>query len=201
MARARKTNEPQGRPDAALPRTVETLDELDRRLIELLRIDGRQPNTELARTLKVAEGTIRNRIAKLLSDDLIQVSAWVDPIRVAGQIYAHIEVSVEFARVDEVADQIAQFDEVVFEGISTGKADIFVSCVFRSTQHMDQFLTRTLASIKGIRSTSSSVLLRIVRRQHRYAAFAKEGEGAPTPPRAADPTARGSGRSRRPKKG
>ena len=155
-------------------RTVDDLDDLDRRLIELLRIDGRQPNTEIARKLKVAEGTIRNRIAKLLSDDLIQVTAWVDPIRIAGQIYAHIEVNVDFGRVDEVADRIAQFDEVVFEGISTGRADIFVSCVFRSTQHMDHFLTRQLASIEGIRGTSSSILLRIVRRQHRYAAFARD---------------------------
>lgn len=162
---------------AAATRTVDDLDDLDRRLIELLRIDGRQPNTELARKLRVAEGTIRNRIAKLLSDDLIQVTAWVDPIRIAGQIYAHIEVTVDFGRVDEVAERIARFDEVVFEGISTGRADIFVSCVFRSTQHMDHFLTRELASIEGIRGTSSSILLRIVRRQHRYAAFARDGEG------------------------
>lgn len=199
MARARKSEKMQSGQDGAPPRTVESLDELDRRLIELLRIDGRQPNTELARKLKVAEGTIRNRIAKLLSDDLIQVSAWVDPIRVAGQIYAHIEVNVEFSKIDEVAEQIAQFDEVVFEGISTGRADIFVSCVFRSTQHMDHFLTRKLASIKGIRATSSSVLLRIVRRQHRYAAFAQEGEAARTQSRA-DDIARRSGRSRRTKK-
>ena len=192
MARTRKTI---SRPSALpAPRTVDSLDDLDRRLIEFLRIDGRQPNTELARKLKVAEGTIRNRIAKLLSDDLIQVSAWVDPIRVAGQIYAHIEVEVETGKVDEVAERIAQFEEVVFEGISTGRADIFVSCVFRSMQHMDQFLTRSLADIDGIRATSSSVLLRIVRRQHRYAAFAKEREVArnDTPP-----IRRGGGQSRK----
>jgi len=191
MARLRKTTSRPSAPPAT--RTVDSLDELDRRLIELLRIDGRQPNTELARKLKVAEGTIRNRIAKLLSDDLIQVSAWVDPIRVAGQIYAHVEVEVETGKVDEVAERIAQFEEVVFEGISTGRADIFVSCVFRSTQHMDEFLTRALAGIDGIRATSSSVLLRIVRRQHRYAAFAKEREAARSDTR----PVRGAGRQSR----
>ena len=174
MARSRKTISRAAAPPAL--RTVDSLDELDRRLIELLRIDGRQPNTELARTLKVAEGTIRNRIARLLRDDLIQVSAWVDPIRVAGQIYVHIEVEVEPNKVNEVAERIAGFEEVVFEGISTGRVDIYVSCVFRSTQHMDQFLTGTLSGIEGIRAISSAVLLRIVRRQHRYAAFAKERE-------------------------
>lgn len=184
MAKAARTRGRQRAGKPAAVRTVDDLDDLDRRLIELLRIDGRQPNTELARKLKVAEGTIRNRIAKLLSDDLIQVTAWVDPIRIAGQIYAHIEVTVDFGRVDEVAERIAQFDEVVFEGISTGRADIFVSCVFRSTQHMDQFLTRQLAAIDGIRGTSSSILLRIVRRQHRYAAFARDDAGS----RAADGT-------------
>ena len=106
----------------ALP--PKTLDRLGRQLIELLQVDGRQPNTELARKLNVAEGTIRNRIAKLLSDKLIQVGAWVDPVRIGGQIYAHIEVQADFSRIDDVAREMAHFPEIIFEGIATGSSGI-----------------------------------------------------------------------------
>jgi Lrp/AsnC family transcriptional regulator for asnA, asnC and gidA len=153
---------------------VDKLDELDRRLIDLLQVDGRQPNTELARKLDVTEGTVRNRIAKLLDDNLIQVGAWVDPVRVGGQIYAHIEVEVENSRIDATARQLAQFDEVNFEFIQTGRADILLGCFFRSTQHMDEFVTRKLARVKGIRATSSVIVLRIVKRNYRFPSLAQE---------------------------
>lgn len=146
---------------------VTELDRLDMHLIDLLQDDGRQPNTELARKLKVTEGTVRNRIARLLDDDLIQVGAWVDPVRIGGQIYAHIEVEVENSRIDAVARHIAHFSEINFESIQTGKADIFLGCFFRSMQHMDEFITRKLAGVKGILVTSSVVVLRIVKRHHR----------------------------------
>lgn len=147
---------------------VDQLDELDRRLIDLLQIDGRQPNTELARKLDVTEGTVRNRIARLLDDNLIQVGAWVDPVRVGGLIYAHIEVEVENSRIDSTARQLAEFDEVNFEFIQTGRADIILGCFFRSTQHMDDFVTRKLPRVKGIRATSSVIVLRVVKRHYRF---------------------------------
>ena len=161
---------PKQRPPMAdgQPGSLETLDELDRRLIELLQVDGRQPNTELARKLKVTEGTVRNRISRLLADNLIQVGAWVDPVRVGGQLYAHIEVQVEKSRIDAVARQLAQLDEVNFEFIQTGRADILLGCFFRSIQHMDEFVTRKLAGVKGIRATSSVIVLRIVKRNYRF---------------------------------
>jgi Lrp/AsnC family transcriptional regulator for asnA, asnC and gidA len=171
MARQRQTvvREPSGAADG-----FDKLDELDRRLIDLLQIDGRQPNTELARKLKVAEGTVRNRIARLLDDNLIQVGAWVDPVRVGGQLYAHFEIQVETSRIDSVANQLAEFDEVNFEFIQTGPADILIGCFFRSTQHMDEFVTRKLARVKGIRATSSVIVLRIVKRNYRFPSVAQK---------------------------
>jgi Lrp/AsnC family transcriptional regulator for asnA, asnC and gidA len=158
---------------------ADTLDDLDRRLIDLLQIDGRQPNTELARKLQVTEGTVRNRINRLLAQNLIQVGAWVDPVRVGGQLYAHIEVEVENSRIDAVARDLARLDEVNFEFIQTGRADIILGCFFRSTQHMDEFVTRKLARVKGIRATSSVIILRVVKRNYRFPSLQQETAGRP----------------------
>ncbi|WP_348240007.1 Lrp/AsnC family transcriptional regulator, partial [Salmonella enterica] len=43
------------------------LDEIDRRLIDLLRKDGRMPAATLARSLGVSRATVQNRIDRLIS--------------------------------------------------------------------------------------------------------------------------------------
>src|SRR5512136_2538935 len=47
------------------------MDDLDRQLIALLRGNARLPVATLAKTLKVARGTVQNRIAKLERDGMI----------------------------------------------------------------------------------------------------------------------------------
>ena len=48
------------------------MDELDRRLLALLRQDARESAAALAKKLKVSRGTIQNRIARLLARGDIQ---------------------------------------------------------------------------------------------------------------------------------
>jgi DNA-binding Lrp family transcriptional regulator len=47
------------------------LDEIDRRLIELLRSDARLPAVALARRLSVARATVQNRIDKLIAQGVL----------------------------------------------------------------------------------------------------------------------------------
>jgi DNA-binding Lrp family transcriptional regulator len=51
------------------------LDEIDQRVIRILQIDGRKPNTEIARELRVSETTVRKRIAQLVSRGFINIVA------------------------------------------------------------------------------------------------------------------------------
>jgi Lrp/AsnC family transcriptional regulator for asnA, asnC and gidA len=75
-----------GEPDEAAaaggpgaPRGGEMLDELDKRVIRLLQDDGRMPNTEIARVLRVSETTVRKRISQLVSRGLINIVAVPTP--------------------------------------------------------------------------------------------------------------------------
>ena len=47
------------------------MDDLDRKLIGLLRENARMPAASLAKALKVARGTVQNRLAKLERDGII----------------------------------------------------------------------------------------------------------------------------------
>ncbi len=47
------------------------MDDLDHRLIAALRVDGRAPLSELAKSLGVSRGTIQNRLDRLIASDVI----------------------------------------------------------------------------------------------------------------------------------
>ena len=48
------------------------IDDLDRRLIALLRADSRTPAANLAKALKVSRGTVQNRIERLQARGVVQ---------------------------------------------------------------------------------------------------------------------------------
>ena len=133
----------------------------------MLQVDGRQPNTELARRLGVAEGTVRRRLARLRRENVVQIGAWVDPLKIGYQIYAHIEIRVRLAAIERVAREVARLPEIFFVGICTGAFDIFAAGLFVSNQHMDEFITRRLSRVPGIEGTSTSSVIRVVKRDYR----------------------------------
>lgn len=141
------------------------MDELDAKIIGLLQRDGRQPNTAIARQLGVAEATVRNRIARLVREKVLRFGAWVDPLKVGYQTYAIIEIQVNPPEIERAGERLARFPEIFFLGISTGGFDIFAAALFRSSEHMYEFMTRRLTRVPGIQRTSTSHIIRILKRE------------------------------------
>lgn len=68
------------------------LDELDRRLMEVLQVDGRRPFTEIATAFAVPESTIRARYKSLVDRGALKVIAVADPLKVGYPLMAMIGV-------------------------------------------------------------------------------------------------------------
>ena len=95
---------------ASIPRLASApLNALDANIITLLQADGRRTNTDIARRLGVAEGTVRNRITRLLSDEVIKFGVWPNPLKIGYQTYAFIEIQVNPPDLEQVAEHLASF--------------------------------------------------------------------------------------------
>lgn len=145
-----------------------TIDQLDAEIVAMLRTDGRRPTVEIARQLGVAEGTVRKRIDRLVRERVIQIGAWADPLKVGYHFYTNIELEVDLARVEAIADRIAKLPEIFFMGISTGRFGIFAVGCFRSTEHFHEFMTQRLARVPGVHNAVTSNITRIVKREHAF---------------------------------
>jgi Lrp/AsnC family transcriptional regulator for asnA, asnC and gidA len=70
------------------------MDELDLAILASLQTNGRRPFTDIALELEVSEGTVRNRVAKLLEDKVLHIVRLVDPNSLGINAPAIIGVSI-----------------------------------------------------------------------------------------------------------
>ena len=87
--------------------TIQPPDEIDRAIIRLLQVDGRKPFTEIAAEIGVSEGTVRQRVKRLVADQMLQVVGIVDPKYMGWDAAGMVGVTVQSGLIDEVAAEIA----------------------------------------------------------------------------------------------
>jgi Lrp/AsnC family transcriptional regulator for asnA, asnC and gidA len=134
-------------------------DELDLAILELLRNDGRRPYTEIAQALSVSEGTVRNRVARMVEKGVVQIVGLIDPVRLGYDAPAMIGVNVHNADVEEVAQQIARFPEVSYLIMVSGGFDLMVEVICRDREHFTRFLNQKLRKVPGVAQTQSFFIL------------------------------------------
>ena len=134
-------------------------DELDRQIILILQEDGRASHAKVARDLRVSEGTVRRRLAKLLSDKAIRVVAIAEPAQLGYHTSAFIGIQVDPARVEAVAGHLAQLVETEHVAITTGTYDIFIWVNLASSEALADFLHIKVGTVQGVRHTETFVSL------------------------------------------
>ena len=142
------------------------MDELDRRIIKLLQVDGRASNAKIAREVGVSEGTVRRRLRNLIKGDVIKVIAVPNLEQMGYGTVALIGIQTDPGRVDDVADAIATLDEAHYVSISTGAYDIFTWVGLESPEKLGLFLRNQVGTISGIRRTETFVNLSIKKRTY-----------------------------------
>jgi Lrp/AsnC family transcriptional regulator for asnA, asnC and gidA len=140
-------------PDGRVPTTLGDLDATDFRIIRLLQENGRATNIEIARAIGVTEGTVRRRIDRLTSSNIIKVVAVLNPTKTGYLTDAIIAVTTERGGMLKAGASLARLPEVVYVSYTTGQYDIIVEVLFRSDDELFAFLTETLSKIEGIRSS------------------------------------------------
>jgi Lrp/AsnC family transcriptional regulator for asnA, asnC and gidA len=144
--------------------TDRPIDELDERIIEELRHDGRRSHAELARSLGVAESTVRNRVSRLLSEGYMQVVALTNLGRLGYRVDVLMHIQVQAGALNDVAERLAAMEEVRYLGITTGPYDIVISASFRDRDDLFHFIAERLNTTPGIWRTETSHVLKVGKR-------------------------------------
>jgi Lrp/AsnC family transcriptional regulator for asnA, asnC and gidA len=143
------------------------LDDLDRSIIELLKKNGRITYKEVSDRVNIPEATARYRVQRLLNSDLLQLEIRVDPKRMGPPQAAIMNLTVDSRRVNAVAEELAQFEEVQFLSIVAGLHNIVVNVSFDTQEELRRFFEK-LGIIRGIIQYETQLVTRLVKAHYDY---------------------------------
>ena len=135
------------------------MDDLDRKLMGLLRTDARASASKLAAALKVSRGTVQNRIDRMLARGTIQgFTIRARPDVEAERIRAVMCIEIKGERSSAVVKALRGFPEVAAIHTTNGRWDLVTEL---DTESLSAF-SRTLDEIRrieGIAATETNLLL------------------------------------------
>ncbi len=135
------------------------IDDIDRELLALLRQDARMPVATLAAKLKVARGTVQNRMKRLERDGVIAgYTVRVKPQAEAHRIRALMTIVVEGNRGAEVLHALRGHPNVTGLHSTNGRWDLIAELRADTLEAFDRALGN-IRLIEGIASTETSLLL------------------------------------------
>jgi DNA-binding Lrp family transcriptional regulator len=131
------------------------IDDLDARLIALLRGEPRLGLMEASRRLAVARGTVQARLAKLEERGVIRGHGpEIDPARLGYAVLAFVFLQIAQGRLKEAVAVLQSTPEVLEATATSGPSDLLCRIVARDTEHLQEIVNRLLSNNAVRRSTS-----------------------------------------------
>jgi Lrp/AsnC family transcriptional regulator for asnA, asnC and gidA len=131
------------------------LDAIDRRILALLRDEGRRPNTEIARAVGVSEPTVRKRLDRMLQQGVLKIMAVLNAAATGFPVDAIIGIKAQAGRLRDVGRQLAAIDQVTYVGYVSGRYDLLVEVLLRDSAELFEFVSHGLQVVDGIASSET----------------------------------------------
>ena len=139
--------------------TIE-MDDLDRRIMRLLRPNARRSYASIARAVGVSEPTVRNRVDRLVKNGAIFPMARVNPAAIGFPVDAMVGIRVNRGYAKGVGARLAAMENVAYVGYTTGSFDILIEAHLPDNEGLYAFLNEDLEQIEGIAHTETWHILR-----------------------------------------
>lgn len=136
------------------------LDELDRKLIAALQIDGRTPFSVLAQELDVSASSVRYRVQRLQETGLFQIVGIANPLNIGFDRLALIGIKCEAGTAPEVCEALTTLPETSYVVLTSGSFDVMVEVVCRDIDHYTDLMFNTLQKVPGVVTTESFFVLK-----------------------------------------
>jgi Lrp/AsnC family transcriptional regulator for asnA, asnC and gidA len=115
--------------------------------------------SEIARQIgDISERVVRYRIDRMVEEEIVRVSAIVSPQAFGLAIFADIWIEVESDKILEVAQIMAENENVTYVASSLGEADVSIQLVAKNTAEVYRFVTEVVRKVPGVRKTVTSIV-------------------------------------------
>jgi Lrp/AsnC family transcriptional regulator for asnA, asnC and gidA len=135
------------------------IDNIDLEIVNLLMEDGRMHAAEVARRIgNISERAVRYRIDRMLENNVVRISAIVNPKGIGMNVVADVWLEVESDSILEVAKKMADFENISYVACSIGETDVSVQVQAHDTAEVYRFVTEVIGKVPGVRKTTTSIV-------------------------------------------
>ncbi|GGP89703.1 Lrp/AsnC family transcriptional regulator [Streptosporangium pseudovulgare] len=138
------------------------LDDLDRRVLRLVRERPRTGLLEISRILGVARGTVQARLDRMVADGVIvDFGPNLSPRALGYPVQAFTTLEVEQVSRPDISAALEVIPEVMEAHIVTGPGDVWCRIAGHDHEHIQRVIDRMLG-IPGVRRSSTVITLSTV---------------------------------------
>jgi DNA-binding Lrp family transcriptional regulator len=135
------------------------LDDIDRRIVDLLQADGRLSMRGVAASLHVSRATVYNRVERLERDGVITgYTATVSPRHLGYDLSAYVYLDVDQQSWKSLQARLAQIPEVVHAALVSGEHDIVLLVRSRDAATLRDLVLNRLQDLPEVRSTQTVLI-------------------------------------------
>ncbi len=136
------------------------IDELDKKIILDLQEDARKPYKDIATKLDISEGTVKNRVTRLINRGVLKLEARVNPFALPHKISAIVGVNLKEREHEETMKKIKNIPGVTSVYNASGHFDLFFEIMVDSLDSLNDILfKKDLKEVSGISYTETFVIL------------------------------------------
>lgn len=140
-----------------------SLDSLDTSIIDILRVNGRATNQEIAERLSVTAATVSARLQKMEDARVMRVVAVTDFAAHGYNVIIALGVKVQGRNVRDVGRDLAELPEILSVNIMNGEHDIELLVALHDFSEVQTFLFDHIAAIEGVAHIASGIAVDIVK--------------------------------------
>jgi Lrp/AsnC family transcriptional regulator, regulator for asnA, asnC and gidA len=135
------------------------LDEISKRIIEQLQVDGRRSYAAIGKAVGLSEAAVRQRVQRLHETGVMQIVAVTDPLTLGFSRQAMIGLKCD-GDLAKVADDLANMDEIDYVVVTAGSFDLLLEVVCEDDDHLLEILSR-VRGVPSVTSTETFVYLKL----------------------------------------
>lgn len=136
------------------------LDDVSKRIVELLQEDGRQAYATIGKAVGLSEAAVRQRVQRLLDGGVMQIVAVTDPLQLGFNRQAMIGIRCT-GDMRPVAEKLADMPEVDYVVLTAGSFDLLVEVVCADDSELITLLNERIRTLDGVSTTETFVYLKL----------------------------------------
>jgi len=136
----------------------ETFDELDKKILNLLKKDGRLSFNQIAMDLSKSESTIRKRIKRLISDKIIEGFTIKMNNHIEGNLLSYLRINTESNDFESILNYISNRPEAIEVYKISGAYPIICKLLVNSMAEMEDFVVG-LKEVPGVKEIENSIII------------------------------------------